>query len=92
MRILIPLIFITLSTAVHSETHNMDKAINIDGQYQNRPASASERLKQQRKLLEARNEALVRKQIETLRLRQEIELMKKMKRVFAKNLENLENM
>jgi ABC-type phosphate transport system auxiliary subunit len=91
VRILIPLVFITLSAATRAETHNMEEPININGQYQKR-ATPAERLKLQRKMLEARNEALVRKQIETLRLRQEIELMKKMKKAFAQNLENLENM
>lgn len=91
MRILVPLIILFgFSLKAQAETHNMEKPIEIDGQFERRMTPA-EKLKQQRKILEARNEALVKKQIETLRLKQEIELMKKMQKAFEQNLENLEN-
>jgi ABC-type phosphate transport system auxiliary subunit len=91
MRFLIPFILLFgLSLQSQAETHNMEKPIQIDGQFQ-RKMTPAEKLKKQREILEARNEALVKKQIETLRLKQEIELMKKMERAFEQNLENLEN-
>lgn len=91
MRILIPLILgVTFSYSASAETNNMQEPINIDGQYQ-RKLSPADKLKRQRKILEARNEAMVKKTIEAIRLKQEIELMKKMQKTFEQNLENLEN-
>lgn len=78
-------------TEVLSETHNMQKTIQVEGSFQRR-VSATERQKQQRRLLEKKTEAMVQKQIETLRLRQEIELAKKLKdmeRLLEKNIENI---
>jgi ABC-type phosphate transport system auxiliary subunit len=91
MRILIPLVLLFgLSVEASAETHNMQEPINVDGQYSRR-VTAAEKLKRQRKLLEARNEAMVKKTIEAIRLKQEIELMKRMQKTFEQNLENLEN-
>lgn len=91
MRILIPLVlFIGISSSASAETHNMQEPINVDGQY-NRKVTAAEKLKKQRKILEARNEAMVKRTIEAIRLKQEIELMKRMQKTFEQNLENLEN-
>lgn len=89
MKILIPFILlIGFSLQAKAETHNMEQPIQIDGQFQ-RKLTPAEKLKKQREMLEARNEALVKKQIETLRLKQEIELMKKMQKAFEQNLENI---
>lgn len=72
------------------ETHEMQKPIEVTGTFKRR-LTAAEKRKHQRKLLEKRTEALVQKQIETLRLRREIELAKKL-RALEKNLEKkLEN-
>lgn len=74
-----------------AEKHEMNKAIQIEGTFQKQMTPAEKR-KRQRKLLEKKTEAMVQKQIEALRLRQEIELAKKlqgMSKSLEKNLENI---
>lgn len=74
-----------------AEKHEMNKTIQIEGTFQKQMTPAEKR-KRQRKLLEKRTEAMVQKQIEALRLRQEIELAKKlqgMSKSLEKNLENI---
>lgn len=66
-----------LSFAAQSETLDLDDPIMVEGTYQ-RKTTPAERIKNQRRLLERKTEALVQKQIETLRLKQELELTKKL--------------
>ncbi|MCR9205734.1 MAG: hypothetical protein NXH75_14210 [Halobacteriovoraceae bacterium] len=72
------------------ETHEMQKPIQIQGTFQRR-LTPDEKRKIQRKRLEKRTEALVQKQIETLRLRQEIELTKKLRRLEKRIEQKLDN-
>lgn len=60
-----------------SETLDLDDPIMVEGTYQ-RKTTPAERIKNQRRLLERKTEALVQKQIENLRLKQELELTKKL--------------
>lgn len=73
------------------ETLTIDQPITINGTYEQTPISASERMKIIRKKLEKRNEQMVRKQIENIRLKQELELMKKMQAVFNEQMKAIEN-
>lgn len=84
--VLLCVITSTSASSVANET------IHIQGNYQSkRTLTPAEKLKIHRRRLEARNEALVKKQIETIRLQQELILMKKMRKAFENNLENIEN-
>lgn len=69
--------------------------IEIDGEYTDRE-SAAERMKKMRAQLEARNEMMVRKRIENVRLKQEREMMKKiqqsMNQTFQQLDQSLDNM
>lgn len=77
------------ATTVNADTNiDMDEAIDVSGNF-NQP-SGSDRLKQLRAKLEAQNEALVRKQIETLRLKNELELTKRTQQAFNQMMNNLE--
>lgn len=77
------------ATTVNADTNiDMDEAIDVSGNF-NQP-SGSDRLKQLRAKLEAQNEALVRKQIETLRLKNELELTKRTQQAFNQMMSNLE--
>jgi len=91
MKSLVSLVFLFLAiTANASPVAN--ETIHIQGNYQGkRTLTSVEKLKVQRRRLEARNEALVKKQIETIRLQQELILMKKMRKAFDNNLETIEN-
>lgn len=80
-----------LSTPVFADTNiDMDEAIDVSGNFSQPQASASDRLKQIRAKMEKQNEMLVRKQIETLRLKNEIELTKKTQQAFNQMMNNLE--
>lgn len=74
----------------NTEVINANQAINIDGSFQ-RQLTPAQKLKRLRKKLEKRNEILVKKQIETLRYKQEVELYKRMQAIFKQQMKNLEN-
>lgn len=77
------------ATTVKADTNiEMDEAIDISATY-NQPAG-SDRLKVLRAKLEKQNEQLVRKQIETLRLKNELELTKRTQQAFNQMMNNLE--
>lgn len=78
-----------LSTSLYADTNiDMDETIDISGNFSQ--PQASERLKKMREKLEKQNEMLVRKQIETLRLKNEIELTKKTQQAFNQMMNNLD--
>ena len=82
-------IALAFATTVNADTNiDMDEAIDVSGNF--RQPSQSDRLKQIRAKLEKQNEALVRKQIETLRLKNEIELTKRTQQAFNQMMNNLE--
>ncbi len=59
--------------------------IDVDGQYnQQQGQTAAERLKNHRAKLEKRSEQMVKKRIETIRYRKELELMKQMDKQMRK--------
>lgn len=77
------------ATTVRADTNiQMDEAIDISGNFTQ--PSGSDRLKQLRAKLEKQNELLVRKQIETLRLKNELELTKRTQQAFNQMMNNLE--
>ena len=67
----------------NSDALEMDQ-IDIDGKL-----SASERLRKRREKLEERNRLMMEKKVEDIRVKQEIELTKKLGAAFEKNLNNL---
>ncbi|MBH48209.1 MAG: hypothetical protein CME71_08575 [Halobacteriovorax sp.] len=82
-------IALAFATTVNADTNiDMDEAIDVSGNFSQ--PSQSDRLKQIRAKLEKQNEALVRKQIETLRLKNEIELTKRTQQAFNQMMNNLE--
>ena len=77
------------ATTVKADTNiEMDEAIDVSGNF-NQP-TGSDRLKLLRAKLEKQNEALVRKQIETLRLKNELELTRRTQQAFNQMMNNLE--
>lgn len=62
--------------------------IEVDGNFQKRE-SQIETLKKVRAKLEKQNEMMMKKRIETMRYQQELELMKKMQKMFAENMKSL---
>ena len=67
----------------NSDALEMDQ-IDIDGKL-----SASERLRKKREKLEERNRLMMEKKVEDIRVKQEIELTKKLGAAFEKNLNSL---
>lgn len=55
--------------------------LDIDGQYE-RPRSASDRMKKMREHMERKTEQLVQKQIQTMRLKREMQLQKDLQKTF----------
>lgn len=64
--------------------------IEIDGEYNSRE-SAAERMKKMRAQLEARNEMMVRRRIENVRLQQEKEMMKKIQQSMNQTFKALDD-
>ncbi len=91
MKLLTVVAVTLLSTSVYADTNiDMDETIDISGHFSQPEVSASDRLKKMRAKLEKQNELLVRKQIETLRLKNELELTKKTQQAFNQMMNNLD--
>ncbi|MCP4912236.1 MAG: hypothetical protein GY909_03880 [Oligoflexia bacterium] len=98
MKNLVLLVVLAISTAAFSNTGNMrtkidnSQAINIQGEFQQKPMTEAQKLKVIRKKLEKQNELLVKKKIEMMRYQQEVMLMKKMQKVFNDQMKKIENL
>lgn len=75
--------------AQYDESFMFDE-IEIDGQYSDRE-SAAERMKKMRAKLEERNEMMVKRRIENVRLQQEKEMMKKIQQSMNQTFKALDN-
>ena len=64
--------------------------ISIDGKY-TKKSSPAERMKNLRAKLEKRNELLVKRKIESLRLRQEMKMTKRLQKIFNQQMQALES-
>lgn len=68
--------------SVATQANVIDSApLDIDGQYE-RPRSASDRMKKMREHMERKTEQLVQKQIQTMRLKREMQLQKDLQKTF----------
>lgn len=66
--------------------------INIEGTYDSsNNVSQADQIRNYRRKLEEQNEQMLKKKIETLRLQQELELMKKVQAAFNQSMQNLNN-
>lgn len=98
MKNLVLLVAIALSTSAIASTANnrttidSSEAINIQGEFQQKPMTEAQKLKIIRKKLEKQNELLVKKKIEMMRYQQEVMLMKKMQKVFNDQMKKIENL
>ena len=82
-----------ISTYIFANTEDIqinNDVISIDGAFESRPKSQADRLKDMRAKLEKQNELMVKKQIERLRLKQELELMKQMQVRMNQIMKNVE--
>lgn len=75
----------------YDDSFYFDDAIDIDGDFMSSPADQSEALRKHRDNLERRNEMMVRRRIETLRLQQEREMMRKLNQSMNQTFKNLDN-
>jgi len=64
-------------------------SLNVEGTFEEKPTNM-DRLKKVRAELEKRNELMVKKQIESMRLKQEILMMQKIRQAFEQTQKNLE--
>jgi hypothetical protein len=70
----------------------MDQTIDVSGTYNGKQRlSAADKMKIFRKRLEKRNELMVKKKIETIRYKKEVEMMRKLRAVFNQQMKALEN-
>lgn len=89
MKLVLALLLLT-SFNLHSQDFIENDTLDIDGALTHKRPSASDRLKKLREKLEAKNEAMVRQKIEQLRVKQEVELMRKLQASFAENLNRID--
>ena len=92
MKAIIAVVLVISSFSLMANDTVNNSTIAISGDFAARPVSKAEKLKQLRRKLEKQNELLVRKQIEQMRFRQEIELTKKIQKAFNENMKALEQM
>lgn len=86
------LFLLALGTIVLANTEFDMNTIDIEGTYNpNSKVSQADRLRDYRRKLEEQNEQMLKKKIETLRLQQEMELMKKVQNAFNQTMTNLNN-
>jgi hypothetical protein len=82
-------LMLTMTGASFAQDYvDMDEPIEVDGQFTGK--NASDRLKNMRAKLEQRNEMLVKRKIEQIRFKQEMELMKNMQRAMNQSLQSLD--
>ena len=78
-----------------SSNIDFDMPIDVDGSYaapaNGKQLTSAQRLKLFREQLEKRNELMVKKKIETLRYKQELEMMKKIQNAFNQSMQNINN-
>lgn len=67
-------------------------ALDIQGEYQNQPRNEADRLKAMRRKLEQRNEIMVKRKIESMRIKREIEMAKKLQQSFNQQLKALDTL
>ncbi len=79
--------------AQYDDSFMFDDAIDIDGVYteSDSKVSPSDRMKAMRAQLEKRNEMLVRRKIENVRLQQEMEMMKKLNQTMNQTFKQMDN-
>ena len=82
MKILIPLIFTGILVSAKAETHNIQKPINIVGEFESEMAKK----KMIRKNLEKKTITMLKKQIELQRLRQEMQLQKELEKKLSETI------
>ncbi len=71
---------------------DFEEPIDVSGSYQKKaPLSQSEKLKIMRAKLEKQNELMVKKKIETMRIKQELEMTKKIEHAFNESMKNLDS-
>ena len=80
-------LFLILSFSIQAEVIE-SQPLDIEGQYQ-RPRSQSDRMKTLRKQMERKTEQLVQKQIQTMRLKRELQLQKDLQRTFNAQMKAL---
>lgn len=86
------LIALTISSyTLAQENIQYQETIDVSGAYTEKELSPAEKLKKMRADLEKQNELMVRKKIETMRLQSEVEMMKKLQKVFNQQMQALEN-
>ncbi|EQC46263.1 hypothetical protein [Bacteriovorax sp. Seq25_V] len=89
------LMLLALSTlpafANYEETNIETSAINIEGHYSKPKLSQADKVREYRRQLEAQNEEMLKKKMETLRLQQELLLMKKIQNAFNQSMQNIDN-
>lgn len=74
------------------EMVEMDQPITVTGQQRQRRLTAAEKMKRLRQHREQQNELYAKKKIEQWRLKQEIEMTKRIKRIFDAQMKALENL
>ncbi|OFZ48247.1 MAG: hypothetical protein A2381_08405 [Bdellovibrionales bacterium RIFOXYB1_FULL_37_110] len=80
-----------LNIADDSEDRSLTyEPISIDGKYTEKTSQA-DRMKNLRAKLEKQNELLVKRKIESLRLRQEMKMTKKLQKIFNQQMQAIES-
>lgn len=90
MKGLLAVVLLLSSISVWANTSIQNDTINVDGDYSARPVSQVEKMKQLRRKLEKQNELLVKKQIEQMRYKQELKMMRKIQKAFNENMKLIE--
>jgi hypothetical protein len=85
-------LILSLNTYGYDDNYYFDDAIDVDGLYTdgNSNMSPSDRMKKQREMLEQRNEQMVRRRIENMRVRQEMEMMKKLQQAMNQSFKQID--
>lgn len=85
-------LMLSLNTYGYDDSFYFDDAIDVDGLYTEGDSkmSPSDRMKKQREMLEQRNEQMVRRRIENMRVRQEMEMMKKLQQAMNQSFKQID--
>ena len=88
------LFLLPLASADESYENSIEfnQPIQINGEYQQPRVKPADRLKKLRKKLEKQNEMMVKKQIESMRLKQELEMTKRLQKIFNERMKALESL
>lgn len=90
LRLVLVMVFSLKLMASSYEVDYSNSPLDVEGQYTQKKVTVVDRMRQQRQLLEKKTEEMARKQMERMRIKAEMEMMKKLQQSFENQFQAVE--